>query len=92
VATRRAKPNGLEQALATLINSQAQFVADMAVTNRRIAESDKSIHELEKSIHELEKSIDRRFRRIEELLLRHEQMLQALPETIRQKIGFEQSR
>jgi hypothetical protein len=33
-------------------------------------------------------SIDRRLSHIEAILLRHEQTLQALPEAIREKIGF----
>ncbi len=75
--TSSAKPgrnNHLEEAVAILIQNQPSFLSQMMEMNRISSE---------------------RFARIEEelaniraILLRHEQILQGLPETIREKIGF----
>ena len=61
---RTAERNGqVEQAMATLLNNQAQFIGHIA-------------------------RIDERLANIERLLMEHHQILLALPEAIRQKIGF----
>jgi hypothetical protein len=73
----RAKTNGngrLEEALATLIQNQAAFVARMSEIDARVADMDRINSE--------------RFARIEALLLEHNRILTALPEAIREKIGF----
>jgi len=87
----RAKPtrNGrLEEAIAILLQNQASFLDRVSETDRRMAETDRINTE--------------RFGRIEATLLEHSRiladhtrilsevvrMLQALPDTIREKIGF----
>ena len=73
----RAKNAGngrLEEALATLIQNQATFLARMSEIDARVADMDRINSE--------------RFARIEALLLEHNRILQALPDAIRDKIGF----
>jgi hypothetical protein len=64
----------LTQAQATLVLNQANFVAQMAEIDARLAETNRLNAE--------------RFARIEALLLEHNRILQALPDAIRDKIGF----
>jgi hypothetical protein len=64
----------LEDALATLIQNQASFLARVSEIDSRVADMDRINSE--------------RFARIETLLLEHNRILQALPDTIRDKIGF----
>jgi hypothetical protein len=71
----------LEEAMTLLIQNQASFVAQRAETNRHMAELDRINSE--------------RFRRIEAILLEHSRfladharILEALPDAIRDKIGF----
>jgi hypothetical protein len=71
----RPKNGRLEDALATLTQNQASFLARMSEIDSRVADMDRISSE--------------RFARIEELLLEHNRILQALPEAIREKIGFE---
>lgn len=64
----------LEDALATLIQNQASFLARMSEIDSRVAELDRISSE--------------RFARIATLLLGHNRILQSLPDSIRDKIGF----
>jgi hypothetical protein len=76
----RAKNAGngrLEEALATLIQNQASFLARMSEIDLRVAEMDRVNTE--------------RFARIEALLIEHNRTLQALPDAIGEKIGFRES-
>jgi hypothetical protein len=80
----RAKHNGngsleeatqnLLQAQAILTQTQATFVAQMVDINARMAEMNRINSE--------------RFARIETILLEHSRTLRALPEAVREKIGF----
>lgn len=73
----REKTNGngrLEEAIAILIQNQASFVAQMAESNKRAAEMDRVNSD--------------RFARIEALLVEYNRLLTALPEAVREKIGF----
>lgn len=72
--TKRSNSLVLEQAIAVLMQNQAAFLSQSIKMQQRMAE--------------LEENIEKRFRRIEVILLRHEQILNDLPEAIRQKIGF----
>jgi hypothetical protein len=74
----------LLQNQATLVQTQAAFVAQKAESDRRMTEIDQRIAEYERLSTE-------RFARIEALLLEHNRMLEALPEAIREKIGFKVS-
>ena len=64
----------LAQAQATLVANQAAFIAQARETDKRIGELDRITAE--------------RFARIEALLLEHNRMLLALPDAVREKIGF----
>ncbi len=82
MARAKNQRNGrLEEALAILIQNQASFLARMAETDQQIAE--------------MQRINSERFARIEAILLDHSRILadhgrilEALPDTIRQKIGF----
>ena len=72
---KKSSQNGrLEEALATLINNQAQFVGQTG----RMEENYARIRE--------------ELSQIRDILVHHEQILNSLPEVIRQKIGFETAR
>ena len=80
-ATKIGRNNHLEEALALLIQNQASLLSNQTSFLSQMAEMNRLNSE--------------RFARIEEelaniraILLRHEQILQSLPETIREKIGF----
>jgi hypothetical protein len=82
--TKSAGDGRLEEALATLIQNQASFLARMSEIDARVAEMNRINTE--------------RFARIEALLIEHSRILQehsrilqALPEMIREKIGFKAS-
>jgi hypothetical protein len=82
MARARNQRNGrLDDAVATLIQNQTSFLARMSEIDQRLSE--------------LERINSERFARIETILLEHSRILaehsrilQALPDTIRQKIGF----
>lgn len=69
--------SNLEMALTVLIQNQAKFVSEMADINRRS--------------NELKEETAKRFSNIENLLLQHNQLLKALPDTLKEKIGFQKS-
>jgi predicted trehalose synthase len=79
---RRSSNGRLDEALASLISSQAAFQANfIALTARmdeRFARADERFARIEAELAE-----------IRAILLRHEQILESLPEAIRQKIGFQ---
>jgi len=83
----RAKNAGngrLEEALATLLQNQAVLVQNQTAFLARVSEIDARVAEIERINQE-------RFARIEALLLEHNRILQALPDAIRDKIGFKTS-
>jgi hypothetical protein len=71
----------LNQAMATLVQNQAAFQAQIAESNARLAM-------LEAEKIETNRINSERFARIEAILLEHSRILKALPEAIREKIGF----
>ena len=71
---KNARDGRLEEALATLIQNQASFLARLSEIDARVAEMDRINSE--------------RFARIEALLIEHSRILNALPDAIRDKIGF----
>lgn len=100
--TRRRSGNGrLEEALAALIQNGAAFLAHLSRMDERFARSDERFAKMDERFAKIDErfvQIDERFARIEAeleaikaILLRHEQMLQNLPEAIRQKIGIKWS-
>jgi len=82
MATRkRTNSDRLEEAMVLLIQNQATFLSRLSETDKELAD--------------LRREDDERFARVEEelgtiktILLRQEQILQGLPEAIREKIGF----
>jgi hypothetical protein len=78
----------LEEAIALLINNQAAFVKQMSESEKDTALVRREMLELRRESDQLRRESDERFRRIEAILLEHTRLLQALPETIREKIGF----
>ena len=78
----------LEEAMATLIQSQAAFV-------NRLAETERIHLEIERRRLEFKRETAERFARIEaqmaeiiRVLAEHGRLLERLPEAIRDKIGF----
>jgi hypothetical protein len=77
-ARRTTNGNRLEEAMATLINTQASFQANFLAMQASI---DARFARIEDGLGELRG-----------ILIRHEAILQALPKAIRQEIGFKPSR
>src|SRR6266516_6549352 len=101
--TRARQRNGtLEAAMAILLQNQAalakQHIEFLDRTDKRNAEMEKRNAEMEKWNAEMEKrnselekqfaAVMKEFDLIKSILARHEKILERLPETIRQKIGF----
>ena len=81
MATKRNGGGNLETALAQLLQNQAQFVLHLDQDRQRrtrIEEQDRQ------RFARIEKDLDL----IKALLIKHEDILQKLPEVIREKIGF----
>ena len=81
--------------MALLIQNQAAFVARMANIDERVAKMDERFAKTDERFLKIDErfaNTDRinseRFARIEALLLEHNRILTALPEVIREKIGF----
>jgi len=89
MARARYQRNGrLEEAMATLLQNQALFLAQVADMNHRF---DERFARMDERFARM----DERFARIEAILVQysqilseHTRMLQALPEAVRDKIGF----
>jgi hypothetical protein len=100
------KHDRLEEAMALLIQNQATFVQNQAAFNQTLAQQNQTqsailqrLADLDRELAEQRRENAARFARIEEelaairaILLRHEQILQSLPEAIREKIGFNPSK
>ena len=87
----RARNNGhgkLEEALANLINAQTLLAQSQAAADRRFAELEMRLNKIEQERAELERANAKRFDRIETILLEHNRILEALPDQLREKIGF----
>src|SRR5262245_18116943 len=78
----------LNQSMAALHANQIAFTARMAEVDARHAESRREHAELEREIAARFAAIDKRFDRIEAILVEHNRTLQALPDAVREKIGF----
>jgi hypothetical protein len=87
----RAKSNGngrldeamtaLVQAQASLVQAQASLAQNQAMFLARVTETDARAAEMDRANSE-------RFARIEAILIEHSRILRALPDAIRDKIGF----
>lgn len=80
--------SALSQAQANLVQAQAHLVQVQAACQIQIAESNRHIAEIQRQIAETDRINSERFRRIESILLEHTRILQALPEAVREKMGF----
>jgi siderophore synthetase component len=78
----------LVQAQATLVQSQAAAHAQIAEAQRQIAETQRQNVEGQRRSAEFEQMCVERFARIEAILLEHSRILHALPDAVRDKIGF----
>jgi hypothetical protein len=78
----------LTQAQASLAQAQATMVANQAAFLERLATQEAESARRFARIEERFSRIDDRFNQIEAILLEHNRILQALPEAIREKIGF----
>ena len=74
----------LAQSQASLVQSNALLVQNHATLVVRMAEMDQRFAQIDQRFAQ----IDQRFARIEAILLEHSRILQALPDAVRQKIGF----
>lgn len=84
MARKDAPPNGhnrLEEAMALLIQNQAEFLTPIADPDRRLSE-------IERTTSERFGRIERDLTAILRVLAEHSQMLERLPEAICEKIGF----
>ncbi|PYS00125.1 MAG: hypothetical protein DMG16_16270 [Acidobacteria bacterium] len=96
MATRARQLNGtLEAAMAMLLQNQAalakQHIEFLDRSDKRNAEMEKQTAEMQKRHAEMEKKhaeVMKELDVIKSVLARHEKILERLPETIRQKIGF----
>jgi hypothetical protein len=85
----------LVQAQAILVKSQAEYQAQKALLDREVAEMKREQIEVERRLEERFRRIDgalpgsmSAFARIEAILVEHHRLLEALPDVIRDKIGF----
>jgi hypothetical protein len=80
MATRVRNGNeDLKAAMALLLHNQAVFVSHIDEDRQRFARIEKDLEEIKALVMQHN-----------EILKRHENILQELPEAIRQKIGFKQ--
>jgi hypothetical protein len=70
--------SNLQEAMALLIQNQAQFLSHLTETHKRQNETDARLARMEGELEQ-----------IKAILLRHDQVLADLPEAIRQKVGFQ---
>lgn len=89
-------------AQALLVQNQAASQAQIAESQRRMAESERQMADYQReAARELaeyrresakyQQEAAQRFARIEAILLEHSRILQALPDAVREKIGFKSS-
>lgn len=91
MAGKSTSPNGrdrLEEAVATLIQTQAAFVARLAESDRRHLELERETAERSARIEVQMAEIIRVLGEHGRLLAEHSRLLERLPEAVRDKIGF----
>ncbi len=89
MAERSNVANGrLEESMANLAQAQAALVQAQAVLVQNQATLIAQMRETDARSRESERASAERFARIEALLIEHNRILQALPDAIREKIGF----
>ncbi len=96
MARSRQPRNGrLEEALATLLQTQATTQQTLSGIQQNISSLQQTLTAFLAQMAELKAESDRRFARIESILLDHTRILQehgrtlaALPDAVRERIGF----
>jgi hypothetical protein len=78
----------LTQAQAALVQAQATLVQNQAAFLARASEIDARVAKIDVQMAETNRINSERFARIETILLEHSRILLALPDAIRDKIGF----
>ncbi len=78
----------LNQTAANLNQAMSAFLTNQTAFSARMAEIDAGLAETNRRMDETSRVNAERFARIESLLLEHTRILRALPEAIREKIGF----
>ncbi len=85
----------LEEAMTNLLQAQASLAQNLAALAQnqtalraRVAAMDNRFADMDRRFVEMERSNSERFFRIEAILIQHSQILQALPEAVREKIDF----
>ena len=78
----------LEESMANLAQARTALVQARAVLVQNQAALVAQVRQKEAESREIQRENRERFARIEALLLEHNRMLEALPEAVRQKIGF----
>jgi len=90
--TRNNRNDRLEEAMSLLIQSQAALMQNQTASSQQQTAFLARLADQEKELTELRRQTDERFGRIETILLELMRMMEALPEAIREKIGFKPSR
>jgi hypothetical protein len=89
MARAKNQSNGkLDEAMTALAHAQATLVQSQAAFLVQLADSQREAAEFRRRTEEWQRRADERFARIEAILLDHSRILQALPDAIREKIGF----
>jgi hypothetical protein len=89
MARARKNSNGkLDEAMQSLAHAQATLVQTQATLVAQMAESQREGAEFRRRTEEWQRQADGRFARIEAILLEHGRILLALPDAVREKIGF----
>lgn len=89
MARAKNQTNGrLDEAIALLIQNEAALLAQQTESNRQIAEARLQMAETERRNAETFARIDERFRNIESILAELVRMMEALPDAVREKMGF----
>lgn len=89
---QRNRNGNLAQAIALLVHNQAEFIAQLAQSNKERAELQRQSVEMERQMDLRMTRIENTMEEIKAILIRHERMLEQLPEALQQKIGFKRPR
>jgi hypothetical protein len=91
MAKNVARRNGrqrLEEAMAMLVQNEAQFVARLSESDQRHAENERLRLQYEREAAERFARIEADLAAVIRVLGEHTRMLERLPEAVREKIGF----
>ena len=86
--TQAKNGNSLHEAFQHLAEAQARLVVAHATLAENQASFLRELREIERERRGFERTSEERFQRIEQILQLHTRLLEALPEAIREKMGF----